>query len=44
LLSTSSVVSTLGVSKPYAVGIRAGRHRPHPRHWLALAALAGVSN
>jgi hypothetical protein len=28
---------------PYAAYIRAGRHRPHPRHWLVLAKLVGVS-
>jgi hypothetical protein len=28
---------------PYAAEIRAGRRRPHPRHWEALAKLAGVS-
>jgi hypothetical protein len=32
----------LGVSEPYAADIRNGRHRPHPRHWEALARLAGV--
>ena len=37
------ISSALGVSKPYAADIRAGRHRPHPRHWLALAQLVGVS-
>jgi hypothetical protein len=29
---------------PYASDIRAGRRRPHPRHWLSLARLAGVSS
>ena len=28
---------------PYAADIRKGRHCPHPRHWLALAELVGVS-
>jgi hypothetical protein len=36
-------MSALGVSVIYAVAIRAGRCRPHPRHWLALAELVGVS-
>jgi hypothetical protein len=36
--------STLGVSEPYAADIRAGRHRPHPRHWGALAQSAAVSD
>jgi hypothetical protein len=29
---------------PYAAEIRAGRRRPHPRHWQALAKLAGISS
>jgi hypothetical protein len=37
------IMSALGVSVAYAVTIRAGRHRPHPRHWESLAELAGVS-
>jgi hypothetical protein len=35
------IMSALGVSVTYAVAIRAGRRRPHPRHWQALAELAG---
>ena len=31
------------ISEPYATGIRAGKRRPHPRHWLALAQLVAVS-
>jgi len=31
------------VSKPYAAQVRAGRRRPHPRHWEALAGLVGLS-
>jgi hypothetical protein len=41
-ITISTMSSTLGVSESYAADIRAGRHRPHPRHWLALANLAGV--
>ncbi len=37
------IMSALGVSVTYAVAIRAGRRRPHPRHWEVLATLAGVS-
>jgi hypothetical protein len=37
------IMSALGVSVTYAVAIRTGRRRPHPRHWQALAKLAGVS-
>jgi hypothetical protein len=39
LVTISTLASTLGLSKPYADDIRAGRHRPHPRHWQALAGL-----
>jgi hypothetical protein len=37
------IMSALGVSVTYAVAIRAGRRRPHPRYWLALAQLVGIS-
>jgi hypothetical protein len=36
------IMSALGVSVTYAVAIRAGRRRPHPRHWQVLAKLAGI--
>jgi len=38
------IASALRVSEPYASAIRAGRRFPHPRHWQALARLAGISN
>jgi hypothetical protein len=38
-LSIAALSSTLGVSESYAADIRAGRHRPHPRHWVAMARL-----
>jgi CRISPR-associated endonuclease Cas1 len=38
-ITISLISSTLGVSETYAADIRAGRHRPHPRHWEKLAAL-----
>ena len=41
-VSASRLAATLGVSTPYAVDIRAGRYRPHPRHWMTLAELTGV--
>jgi CRISPR-associated endonuclease Cas1 len=41
-VSASRVAAALGVSKPYAIDIREGRRRPHPRHWKTLAELAGV--
>ncbi len=40
----SALSSKLGVSESYAADIRAGRYRPHPRHWLTLAGLVGVSS
>jgi CRISPR-associated endonuclease Cas1 len=42
-ITYSTIASVLGVSEPYAADIRAGRRRPHPRHWQALAQLVGVS-
>jgi CRISPR-associated endonuclease Cas1 len=42
-ITISRLASTLGVSEPYAAYVRAGRHRPHPRHWKALAELVGIS-
>ena len=38
----STVASVLGISEPYAADVRAGRRRPHPRHWRALADLVDV--
>jgi len=40
-MATSAIASRLGVSRWYARRIRQG-YRPHPRHWQALAELAGV--
>ncbi|MFZ3370020.1 MAG: hypothetical protein WA239_23115, partial [Candidatus Sulfotelmatobacter sp.] len=37
------IMSALGVSVTYAVAIHAGRRRPHPRHWEALAELVGIA-
>lgn len=41
-IPTAAIRSHLGVSRWYAGKIRQG-YRPHPRHWEALAKLAGVS-
>jgi hypothetical protein len=41
-LSASAIVRQISVSRWYAGRIREG-YRPHPRHWQALAELAGVS-
>jgi len=43
-LTISSLATTLGICESYAADIRAGRHRPHPRHWQALAQLVEVSS
>jgi hypothetical protein len=37
------IVSAVGVSRSTAAEFRRGRRIPHPRHWLALAELAGFS-
>jgi CRISPR-associated endonuclease Cas1 len=37
------IQKALSVSEPYALGIRAGRQIPHPRHWQNLARLVGIS-
>jgi hypothetical protein len=42
-IPVSAISSALGVSKPYASDIRAGKRSPHPRHWQALADLIGVT-
>jgi CRISPR-associated endonuclease Cas1 len=41
--SISQIAGALKVSIPYAANIRLGRRQPHPRHWQALAKLAGFS-
>lgn len=41
-ITISTISSALGVCESYAADIRAGRRRPHPRHWQALAVLGGV--
>ena len=42
-LTNKAIASALGTSIPYASAIRAGRRVPHPRHWLALAQLVGIT-
>jgi len=42
-LTVPDISAALGVSEPYATHIRAGRRRPHPRHWEGLARLVGVA-
>ena len=43
-VTIATISSTLGICESYAAKIRAGRHRPHPRHWQALAELVHVSS
>ena len=43
-IAYSAIASAIGVSLPYAADIRAGRRRPHPRHWWVLAHLVGVTS
>src|ERR1035437_2129770 len=42
-VTVSAIALALRISEPYARDIRAGRHRPHPRHWGTLAQLVGAS-
>ena len=42
-VTTSAISTALGVSWVYASHIRTGLKRPHPRHWVKLAELVGVS-
>jgi hypothetical protein len=41
-ISGGQLVTALKVSRPYAAAIRAGKRRPHPRHWLTLSRLVGL--
>jgi CRISPR-associated endonuclease Cas1 len=43
-VTVPTIMKALSVSEPYALNIRAARCIPHPRHWLTLARLAGVSS
>jgi hypothetical protein len=43
-VTISAISSSIGVSESYAADIRAGRHRPHPRHWQTLAELVSVAS
>jgi hypothetical protein len=42
-VTISAIAAALGVCEAYAADIRAGRRRPHPRHWQALAGLSEIS-
>jgi CRISPR-associated endonuclease Cas1 len=41
-VTVPAIRTALGVSKAYATNIRGGKRLPHPRHWQALARLAGI--
>jgi hypothetical protein len=41
-IKVREIAQAMQVSNPYAALIRAGRRRPHPRHWQSLAQLAGA--
>ena len=42
-ISTSAMAKALDMGWSYASELRKGRKLPHPRHWLKLAELVGVS-
>jgi hypothetical protein len=42
-IKVREISEAMCVSKPYAALVRAGRRHPHPRHWQALAELAGLA-
>lgn len=42
-VTVPALMAALKVCESYAADIRAGRRRPHPRHWQGLAQLVGVS-
>lgn len=43
-VTVPALSKVLGISGPYATDIRAGRRRPHPRHWEKLARLVALSS
>jgi hypothetical protein len=42
-VTVPAISTALDISWPYATDIRAGRRRPHQRHWEKLARIVGVS-
>ncbi len=42
-IKVREIAEVMHVSTPYAALVRAGRRRPHQRHWETLSALVGVS-
>jgi CRISPR-associated endonuclease Cas1 len=43
-LTVKAIRLALDVSHPYATNIRRGTSIPHPRHWVNLASLAGITH
>jgi hypothetical protein len=43
LLTVHEIANAIKVSHAYAAIVRAGKRRPHPRHWQAMADLVGVT-
>jgi hypothetical protein len=41
-IKVREIAQALHISEPYAAQIRAGRRRPHPRHWRVLAELVDL--
>ncbi len=41
-ITVPAIATALGISQSYDTDIRAGKRRPHPRHWLKLARMVGV--
>ena len=41
-LRVRTISDAMHVSKPYAAHVRAGRRRPHQRHWQSLAKLVNI--
>lgn len=44
VVSAGAIARALDVTWAYASNVRKGKQIPHPRHWVTLAELAGLSN
>jgi hypothetical protein len=42
-IQVPALAAVLMVPEPYATAIKRGTRIPHPRHWLALASVVGIS-
>jgi CRISPR-associated endonuclease Cas1 len=42
-ITVSKIASAIGISWAYASNIQKGKVRPHPRHWVKLAELVGLT-